>query len=114
MGDRISTNVEADIASQPIIKTAIAQRAIAVVRKRSLLVFVRNDGSAVRHDGDGVVFLAFVFHFLFSELPCFLDGSDWDLVGLSDGFEVLRLGDQDDGVLVGHAEEVECDEERGW
>ena len=64
------------------------------------------------HDGDGVVFLAFVFHFLLGDLPCFLDGSDRDLVGLPDGFEVLRLGDQDDGVLVGHAEEVECDEER--
>ena len=76
-----------------------------------ILVFVRNDGSAVRHDGDGVVFLAFVFHFLLGELPCFLDGSDRDLVRLSDGFKVLRLGDQDDGVLVGHAEEIECDEE---
>ena len=64
------------------------------------------------HDGDGVVFLAFVFHFLLGDLPCFLDGSDRDLVGLPDGFKVLRLGDQDDGVLVGHAEEVECDEER--
>ena len=36
MGDRISTNVEADLASQPITKTAIALWAIAVVRKRSL------------------------------------------------------------------------------
>lgn len=72
---------------------------------------VGNDGSAVGHDGDGVVVFSLVFQDFLRQLPGFFYGSHGGLVGLFDGFEVFGLGDQDDVVFVGHAEEVEGYEE---
>lgn len=63
------------------------------------------------HDGDGVVVFAFVFQDFLCQLPGFFHGGHRGLVGLFDGLEVFRFGDQDDVVAVGHAEEVEGHEE---
>lgn len=79
--------------------------------RRSLLYQIRNDGGRVGHDVDGVVRLAFFGKLGLGELPCFFCGSHRDLAGLLDGFEIFFSGDQVNRIAVGHAEEVECDEE---